>query len=368
MIIVTRRDFCALAALGAFSLIDRSRSPRAPRLRIGVLASSSATDARVRGALDGITIGADEASRTAMLFRADFDLHQVTVSDRIDPATAATSLIQQGAQVLVTTLDGEPALVVERLAADHGRFVVHLVAPPPGDAGDSRSDSRAIHIAPAPTARAEAVLRALHDADASPSAGAPVVLTGSDALIALAREIDARVAAEAGRSPLLVSGVSPAAMPTGAGGMLVVATDDLPTAAALFEAHPPPPPEAPDTGRPFVDLFGVTERLSLETVPRNLIRADAWLPGLRRFGAAQLNDRFRARYGRRAEMRGPAWVGWFAMKALVETALRARAEDGDSLRRALLAARFDGHKGGALSFSPDGVLVHPLYVTGISHS
>lgn len=90
-------------------------------------------------------------------------------------------------------------------------------------------------------------------------------------------------------------------------------------------------------------------------------RSDAWRHDLERYGAGQLNDRFRARFGASARMNGHAWAGWFAAKALVEACLRAAAVTPAAVRDALFTLRFDGHKGVPLHFSPDGVLQQPLY-------
>jgi hypothetical protein len=87
-----------------------------------------------------------------------------------------------------------------------------------------------------------------------------------------------------------------------------------------------------------------------------------WRPSLERYGAAQLNDRFRSVTSR--EMDGAAWCGWFAIKALVESALRMNGHGGDALRDYLLGEKteFDGHKGAPLSFrSWDHQLRQPLY-------
>jgi hypothetical protein len=83
-----------------------------------------------------------------------------------------------------------------------------------------------------------------------------------------------------------------------------------------------------------------------------------WHPGLTRYGAKDVNDRYRKQTG--GSMTAEAWTAWFAVKALVDSALRA--QDGD-LCRALSRARFDGHKGRSLSFDPQTrVLRQPLYV------
>jgi ABC-type branched-subunit amino acid transport system substrate-binding protein len=91
-------------------------------------------------------------------------------------------------------------------------------------------------------------------------------------------------------------------------------------------------------------------------------RAVLWHPSLERFGAAQLNDRFRARFG--GAMDGPAWAGWMAVKVLWEASLRARSTQPAALRAYLARGdtRFDGHKGWPLSFRAwDRQLRQPLY-------
>jgi ABC-type branched-subunit amino acid transport system substrate-binding protein len=92
-------------------------------------------------------------------------------------------------------------------------------------------------------------------------------------------------------------------------------------------------------------------------------RAVLWHPALERFGAAQLNDRFRARFG--VGMDGAAWAGWMAVKVLWEASLRARSVEPAALRAYLErpATQFDGHKGWPLSFRPwDHQLRQPLYL------
>ncbi|MFL5380917.1 MAG: ABC transporter substrate-binding protein [Longimicrobiaceae bacterium] len=92
--------------------------------------------------------------------------------------------------------------------------------------------------------------------------------------------------------------------------------------------------------------------------------AAAWDSRLERFGADQLNQRFRARFGE--EMDSQGWVGWFAVKVLWESTLRARSTLPVMLRQYLQgdAAQFDGHKGRPLSFRRwDHQLRQPLYVS-----
>jgi hypothetical protein len=90
-----------------------------------------------------------------------------------------------------------------------------------------------------------------------------------------------------------------------------------------------------------------------------------WHPALERFGAGQLNTRFRARFGR--DMTGEAWAGWMSVKVAVEAFLRAASPEPRALRGYLERSdtQFDGHKGVPLSFrSWDHQLRQPLYVTG----
>ena len=88
-----------------------------------------------------------------------------------------------------------------------------------------------------------------------------------------------------------------------------------------------------------------------------------WHHSLERYGAGQLNPRFRDRFG--AEMDSEAWAGWMAVKIAAETCFRAKSCSAQELRDGLERAttRFDGHKGRPLSFRPwDHQLRQPLYV------
>jgi hypothetical protein len=75
-----------------------------------------------------------------------------------------------------------------------------------------------------------------------------------------------------------------------------------------------------------------------------------WHASLERFGASQLNDRFKAAH---ITIDDQAWLGWFAVKLLWEAGVRGKDP------RAL---SYDGHKGMALRFNPSGILMQPLYV------
>jgi hypothetical protein len=92
-------------------------------------------------------------------------------------------------------------------------------------------------------------------------------------------------------------------------------------------------------------------------------RVELWQASLRAFGAEQLNDRFRAHA--RADMTSDSWLGWFSMKLLAESALRAKTVDSARLAEYLRApaTQFDGHKGEPLRFGPPPrrELLQPVY-------
>lgn len=95
-------------------------------------------------------------------------------------------------------------------------------------------------------------------------------------------------------------------------------------------------------------------------------RADSallWVATLERYGASQINERYRNKY--RLPMDAGAWAGWLAVKIAAEAALRARSTRAGALVSYLEASStsFDGHKGWPLSFrSGDHQLRQPLYV------
>jgi ABC-type branched-subunit amino acid transport system substrate-binding protein len=99
------------------------------------------------------------------------------------------------------------------------------------------------------------------------------------------------------------------------------------------------------------------------------VAVELWNGHLERFGAAQLNDRYRARFAK--PMDSGAWAGWFSVKVAWEASLRARAVDGAAIATYLErdAAVFDGHKGVPLSFRRwDHQLRQPLFVTARSEA
>lgn len=91
------------------------------------------------------------------------------------------------------------------------------------------------------------------------------------------------------------------------------------------------------------------------------VRIEMWHSTLERYGASQLNDRFKDRFGR--AMTSRAWSGWFALKLAWESSLRAHGF-GESINGPLMrqSIHFDGHKGAPLNFRPwDNQLRQPLY-------
>lgn len=88
-----------------------------------------------------------------------------------------------------------------------------------------------------------------------------------------------------------------------------------------------------------------------------------WHHKLFRYGAQQLNDRFKDRSDRPLDARG--WASWMAVKIMAETVLRAGTTETSRLVKFLEedGAHFDGHKGKRLSFrSWDHQLRQPVYL------
>jgi hypothetical protein len=91
---------------------------------------------------------------------------------------------------------------------------------------------------------------------------------------------------------------------------------------------------------------------------RKDLRAVDWYSGLMKFGAEELNVRFRRRFNQTMDDR--AWHGWIAVKCAVELALRY---PGGSPKQKVGELRLDGHKGMMLRFDPgDRHLVQPVYL------
>jgi ABC-type branched-subunit amino acid transport system substrate-binding protein len=140
------------------------------------------------------------------------------------------------------------------------------------------------------------------------------------------------------------------------------AQDELERAAmaegvVVLDARPAHPSESAE--RPNVFRIGVPS----STHPGGRGEKPAavlWHPDLFRYGAEQLNERYRRRFD--GGMTAEAWAGWMAVKAATEASLRARGRE----LRAVLAdpqMAFDGHKGRPLAFDgPGRTLAQPLYL------
>jgi len=126
----------------------------------------------------------------------------------------------------------------------------------------------------------------------------------------------------------------------------------VPPSQADATTHPAPPPNGDTPGS-----NGLTGRWLFA------LRAEGgrpeWQSDLQRFGAGELNERFRRQAGR--PMTADAWCGWVAMKAIAEASLHARSTAPGDVADALRVLRFDGHKGEPLYFDDRLRLVQPVY-------
>lgn len=153
--------------------------------------------------------------------------------------------------------------------------------------------------------------------------------------------------------------------PLGTASALVVAAGD--SAACAFAASIASSARAPaiDVGCPAAaaTAAGMYSLVSRAAAPTDdSTRVELWSGTLDRFGAEQLNERYRRRFG--ARMDSPAWAGWLAMKIALELSMRARSTKGQDLARQLADPRtqFDGQKGRPLRFDAGTrQLVQPRY-------
>jgi hypothetical protein len=307
---LTRRGLLRLAlAAGATMLVPAAARPAlaapraggrraAPSLRVLLLLDGDGgTDL-----LDGATLGAEEAGRAAALLGGSAAL----LVEREAASTAALLRRVRGEEV---------GAIVGRLDGPAGAALAGAPGVPFLDVGDAdgappeaRCARHVAHVAPTATMRLDAALLWLAGRDdaARWRLALPAGAAG-ERLRARARD----------RAPSLA-----ATLLSGGEGLPRVALDDATTAAA---------------------------------------RVVAWHHTLERYGAAQLNDRFRARFSR--PMPPAAWVGWMAVKIAWESAAGPRATRPPAERLAGPGARYDGHKGRPLDFRPwDHQLRQPLYV------
>jgi hypothetical protein len=166
-------------------------------------------------------------------------------------------------------------------------------------------------------------------------------------------EESARVATLLGRAVVLDSGDAGAAR-----ARFVITGDASPlpprSRAILLDVECSPPPRGAASAR----WFTLCPPAARSSATQDSVVA--WDAALEKFGASQLNDRYRARW--RAPMTEAAWRGWLAAKIAWESALRG-PRDPAALARWLAspAARFDGHQGVPLSFDARHRLRHPRH-------
>ncbi len=190
--------------------------------------------------------------------------------------------------------------------------------------------------------------------------------------IALGAEEASRAAAMLGRSVALRTGAAHDLLDDGVDALVGLADEGgalgaLAETAGVLLVDAGAEPRRATTSAPRGHVFHIapsepTTRAALERAsgPGELV---LWHPALRRFGAAQLNARHRARF--HEPMDAQAWAGWMSVKVIWESASRLDTPGGDALAAWLGSprARFDGHKGRALYFDAEShELRQPLYI------
>lgn len=294
----TRREFLGLVGGAAALALTGPRAFAAGRpIRAALVlpAGDPGADA-VRA---GAEMGADEARRAASLLGAGFELETVEAGGPDEAAKQAERLVADGVSSVVGGFSAECCAAIagaapERFLEVRSRRELSPDAAPP----------RHLAVTPGYAEHARALVAGLGRRGLSRFAA-----SGGGPTAALARSAGWAEVSPAEAEVVFADGHEGASAP----GSSLRAGVGLPL--------------APGTAVPV-----------------------AWHPSLRRYGAAQLNERFRERTGR--GMDENAWYGWMAVKLVAEAGLRGRP---------LAEARTDGHKGGALSFR-EGRLHQPLYV------
>lgn len=373
----TRRAFLESAlALSALSLLGETpgfAAPAPPRkLRVGLLLPGGGALAADGGALAlGARLAAEEAKRTAELVGGSFELLEATAGDPKTAAREAARLAErEKVFALVGGLDQGTRDSVSAVA--ERQRVLFLTTRAPGDiesAGPVRQHQLHMNATHYDLCRAlarylvsEAHLGSWFFVGTAGEEGA--FLTGSarqtllqnGGTLAGTATVDPRAASFA---PLL-------AQLAKARPQLVFLNLGEPALSRLLAAldHAGPSLAALAVAGPFPPLGG--DRLA-NSSPRRAIWPALWHPALVSGGAVQLNQRFQARWNR--PMGSLAWMGWAAVKAAAELALRPPAANpaappGTDLAARLAAFQFDGHKALPLRFDFNHYLRQPIYLVG----
>ena len=291
------------------------------------------------GAKDGAALGLTDANALATLFGTQLRLHVETVADAASAATAVRALAQMRAIAIIGASSPEP------LVASAGDDAVVLnVGDPAERLRQERCARSAFHLIPSIAMYVDALAewivtrrtlpRWAVEADGSPRG----------------REIEAAAQrALARRSGTLVAGGAES-------DVVLLAVDRGAEAGALERVRA----RGRDADR--VIGIGADAPLSLPADQAAGTWAAGWHHDATRFGARELNARFRRRFN--GALTESGWSAWAALKLVGEAVVRGGARDPASLRRFIESAPpFDGHKGEALSFRAwDHQLRQPMQI------
>ncbi|HSK09110.1 MAG TPA: ABC transporter substrate-binding protein [Vicinamibacterales bacterium] len=359
-----RRTLLRLAAAlfcapGGLRLIadGRSQDPGNPDwILIGSLLPRGAggDEALAASARMGATLGVEEASRAASMLGRRLDGRVVDYEDAEAAARAARELFVRGAVAVAAAGDEAACAAISREAAGTGRTFFNLANP----AGSLRSER---HPATLSIGASETML----------AAAAVAWVVGKEGrrrwfLLAAGDERASSGQLAEVRSRLLAAGGAIAGEAVVAdAGDAAAAFDRIGRSADVAFACGPLAARVAVAGayaarRRRFGLAGIGEGDGVIDYPAAGSWVVPWHHALERYGAGQLNARFRQRFGR--EMTGAAWSAWLAPKLVSDTLLR-RGSSRASLLHLLTvdSARFDGHKGQGLAFGEDRQLNQPLY-------
>jgi ABC-type branched-subunit amino acid transport system substrate-binding protein len=355
---------------GALALLGRigwAASAPGRKLRLGLLLpgpGASAADGEALAA--GARLAAEEAGRTAMLLGASFDLVEATADNPTTAAREAARLVER--ERVFALVGGLDRATREALSdfAERSR-VLFLTTRAPSEALYAEPvRQHQFHLAPSHYDLCRALVHHLvKEAHLTrwflvgPRGEEGRYLAGTARRLLLGQP-GTTLAGSADLDPAAVDFAPLLAQIAKARPDLVflsLGSPTLPRLLSSLEREGTAGPAAPAVAGPFPPFVGDG---TAAPTRRRAVWPALWHPALVQGGAVQLNQRFAARWHR--PMGPVAWMGWAAVKAAAELALRAPA--GADLAASLARFQFDGHKGLPLHFDFNHFLRQPIDLVG----
>lgn len=301
----------------------------------------------------GAELSLADIATTGKFTGQDYDLAQTIVAPDADFLAAARAVLAAGARVLIVRAPAPDLLALADLPQAQDALIFNTAAPETAlRGGDCRSN--VLHSLPSVAMRTDALAQFL------------VTRRWTRLALVTGPQPEDRAFAEALRASLTKFGLALAGakdwpfeadMRRAAAAEVPLFTQDLPEHDVLLVA---------DERGDFARYMAYNTWLPRPLAGSEGAVPEGWSGVVEQNGAAQLQNRFRARWGR--EMRAPDYAAWAAVAAVGDAVTRTGSHDPAALRAYLLSdkARIAGFLGRPLSFRPwDGQMRQPIpIVTG----